>query len=95
MLMMMLMMFLTLFFAGFLKVGGLTGLYEKYEFAIAANTTANATCGQTSEMAWTMLRPADDKDMPWPGFLLGQTPASVWYWCADQVITDTHKSLSR
>ena len=20
-----------------------------------------------------------------PGFLLGQTPASIWYWCADQV----------
>ena len=26
-----------------------------------------------------------DPDMPWPGFLLGQTPASIWYWCADQV----------
>lgn len=27
-----------------------------------------------------------DEDIPWPGFILGQTPASIWYWCADQVI---------
>ncbi|XP_066476332.1 sodium/myo-inositol cotransporter isoform X2 [Tiliqua scincoides] len=33
-----------------------------------------------------MLREPTDEDIPWPGFLLGQTPASVWYWCADQVI---------
>ncbi|KAF4119114.1 hypothetical protein G5714_001165 [Onychostoma macrolepis] len=27
-----------------------------------------------------------NRDLPWPAFLLGQTPASIWYWCADQVI---------
>ena len=32
-----------------------------------------------------MLRNPVDSDMPWPAFLLGQTPASIWYWCADQV----------
>ncbi|KAL3999480.1 hypothetical protein ACER0C_007251 [Sarotherodon galilaeus] len=33
-----------------------------------------------------ILRAAQDPDLPWLGFLLGQTPASIWYWCADQVI---------
>uniref|UniRef100_A0A8C6V3B1 Sodium/myo-inositol cotransporter n=1 Tax=Neogobius melanostomus TaxID=47308 RepID=A0A8C6V3B1_9GOBI len=33
-----------------------------------------------------ILRGPTDPDLPWPGFLLGQTPASLWYWCADQVI---------
>ena len=32
-----------------------------------------------------MLREPVNSDMPWPAFLLGQTPASIWYWCADQV----------
>jgi len=32
-----------------------------------------------------MLRSVDDDYMPWLGFLLGQTPGSIWYWCADQV----------
>ncbi|KAJ0062510.1 hypothetical protein NL108_014982 [Boleophthalmus pectinirostris] len=36
--------------------------------------------------ALKILRGASDPDLPWPGFLLGQTPASLWYWCADQVI---------
>lgn len=26
-----------------------------------------------------MLRGPRDPDLPWPGFLLGQTPASLWY----------------
>ncbi|XP_042370340.1 sodium/myo-inositol cotransporter-like, partial [Plectropomus leopardus] len=36
--------------------------------------------------ALKILRGPRDPDLPWPGFLLGQTPASIWYWCADQVI---------
>lgn len=26
-----------------------------------------------------ILRSPMDPDLPWPGFLLGQTPASIWY----------------
>lgn len=26
-----------------------------------------------------ILRGPRDPDLPWPGFLLGQTPASIWY----------------
>uniref|UniRef100_A0A665W3Z1 Sodium/myo-inositol cotransporter n=1 Tax=Echeneis naucrates TaxID=173247 RepID=A0A665W3Z1_ECHNA len=36
--------------------------------------------------ALRILRGPRDPDLPWPGFLLGQTPASIWYWCTDQVI---------
>ena len=48
-------------------------------------STPNATCGLPREDAWNMLREPLHSDMPWPAFLLGQTPASIWYWCADQV----------
>ena len=45
----------------------------------------NNTCWDTDPNAFRMLREANDDYMPWPGFLLGQTPGSIWYWCADQV----------
>ena len=45
-----------------------------------------AACGLPRGDAWTILREAATSDMPWPGFLLGQTPASIWYWCADQMM---------
>lgn len=44
-----------------------------------------------------MLRPGDDPDYPWAGFILGQTPSSVWYWAADQMMVQrvlAAKSLS-
>ena len=72
---------------GFVKVGGYRELYYKYQHAIP-NTTLhnpNTTCGLPREDSWVMLRDPINSDMPWPAFLLGQTPASIWYWCADQV----------
>ena len=46
----------------------------------------NVTCGGVPRAdSFVMLRDPGHSDMPWPGFLLGQTPASIWYWCADQV----------
>lgn len=45
----------------------------------------NTTCHETDPNAFKMLREIDDDYMPWLGFLLGQTPGSIWYWCADQV----------
>lgn len=75
------------YFLGFIKVGGYKELYYRYMAAIPNTTLANpnTTCGMPAEEAWTMLRSPSDPDMPWPAFLLGQTPASIWYWCADQV----------
>ncbi|PAA78134.1 hypothetical protein BOX15_Mlig023708g1, partial [Macrostomum lignano] len=80
---------------GLAKIGGISGLIEKYPRAIANSsfhgnaTNVNSTasrCGIPSEYSFTLLRPINDPDMPWLGFLLGQTPASIWYWCADQII---------
>ncbi|XP_007572289.1 sodium/myo-inositol cotransporter [Poecilia formosa] len=83
---------------GFAKVGGLEGLKEKYMQA-SPNITAillsspNLTYSESCQHhlhpkpnALKILRGPKDPDLPWPGFLLGQTPASIWYWCADQVI---------
>ena len=34
------------------------------------------------------LREAQHSDMPWPGFLLGQTPASIWWGDQDEEILE-------
>ncbi|XP_041378394.1 sodium/myo-inositol cotransporter-like isoform X2 [Gigantopelta aegis] len=75
--------------AAFSEIGGFSGLLEKYPQAVPKNVSAivvNETCHYPDKQAFRMLRDADDDYMPWLGFLLGQTPGSIWYWCADQVI---------
>ncbi|XP_054627896.1 sodium/myo-inositol cotransporter-like [Dunckerocampus dactyliophorus] len=80
------------------QVGGLEGMMTKYMQA-APNITAillsypNLTYSESCHHhlnpkpdALKILRGPKDPDLPWPGFLLGQTPASIWYWCTDQVI---------
>ncbi|KAJ8252976.1 hypothetical protein GJAV_G00207790 [Gymnothorax javanicus] len=77
------------------KVGGLEGVQTKYMQATpnltailaSGNFTHPSTCPiQPKAQALKALRDPLDEDFPWPGFLLGQTPSSIWYWCADQVI---------
>ncbi|CAL8085941.1 unnamed protein product [Calicophoron daubneyi] len=54
-------------------------------------------CSLPSTKAFTLLREVDDPYMPWLGFILGQTPSSIWYWCADQMMVQralAAKSLS-
>nr|XP_046238468.1 sodium/myo-inositol cotransporter-like [Scatophagus argus] len=78
------------------KVGGLEGVRTKYMQAspnittilqLSPNLTYSETClHHPKPDALKILRGPRDPDLPWPGFLLGQTPASIWYWCADQVI---------
>ncbi|XP_035266042.1 sodium/myo-inositol cotransporter [Anguilla rostrata] len=77
------------------KVGGLEGVRTKYMQATPnvtailamSNFTYTNTCRiHPKPQSLRMLRDPLDEDIPWPGFLLGQTPASIWYWCADQVI---------
>ena len=47
---------------------------------------SNSSCGQPREDSFVMLRDPINSDMPWAGFIFGQTIiASIWYWCADQV----------
>ena len=52
---------------------------------IEVNPYSNMTCGVPKSDSWVILREPVGSDMPWPGFIFGQTPASIWYWCADQV----------
>ncbi|XP_076451807.1 sodium/myo-inositol cotransporter-like [Babylonia areolata] len=80
---------LYLMVAGFQEVGGFQGLLERYPQAVPLNVSAivvNSTCHWPDTQAFRMLRDVDDDYMPWLGFLLGQTPGSIWYWCTDQVI---------
>lgn len=88
---------LTLTIISLVKVGGLEGVREKYMEAVP-NVTAilansNFSFQYTNSCrihpkpdSLKLLRGPFDEDIPWPGFLLGQTPSSIWYWCADQVI---------
>ncbi|XP_058249410.1 sodium/myo-inositol cotransporter-like [Hemibagrus wyckioides] len=80
-----------------IKVGGLDGVREKYMEAVPNVTAILARHNYSFEYtnscrihpkpnSLKLLRGPLDEDIPWPGFLLGQTPASIWYWCADQVI---------
>ncbi|KAB7504967.1 Sodium/myo-inositol cotransporter [Armadillidium nasatum] len=83
----------------FNMVGGYEELLTKYMTAIPEKLIPNTTCGIPRADSWVMLRDADPSksDMPWPAFLLGQTPASIWYWCADQMMVQrvmAAKSLS-
>ena len=85
---------LTLMGLAFKEVGGYENLYIKYMQSVPDNF-GNLTqlsneslkylkCGLPKENSFQMLRSITDTDMPWLGFLLGQTPSSIWYWCSDQ-----------
>jgi hypothetical protein len=71
--------------SGFIEVGGYSGLQDKYMQAIPNSSIPNTTCGIPREDSFVLLRNAVDSDIPWPGFVLGVTASSIWYWCADQV----------
>ena len=71
---------------GFYDVGGFNELWRRYPLAVTNYTVANTTCHEVSPYWNVMLRGPSDPEMPWPGFLFGQTPASIWYWCSDQVL---------
>ncbi|XP_020891932.1 sodium/glucose cotransporter 4 [Exaiptasia diaphana] len=89
---------LTVMGMGFYEVGGYGGLQEKYMHAVSNDTLfSNSTCGRPRDDSFIMLRDPVNSDMPWAGFIFGQTIASIWYWCADQVIVQralAAKSLS-
>lgn len=54
--------------------------------ATSPNISTDLTCSLPSRSAFVMLRGLSDPELPWLGYILGQTPASIWYWCADQVM---------
>lgn len=47
---------------------------------------SNDTCGKPREDAFHMFRDPLNSDLPWPGVIFRATFASLWNWCADQVI---------
>ncbi|OCT93799.1 sodium/myo-inositol cotransporter [Xenopus laevis] len=86
---------LTLTIICFVEIGGFEEVKRRYMLATpnvtlilqTYNITNTNSCHVSPKPdALKMLREPTDEDIPWPGFILGQTPASVWYWCADQVI---------
>jgi sodium/myo-inositol cotransporter 3 len=97
---------LTLMGVSYHKIGSYENLYRGYmdsvpEFVKNAtlfnSTSPYLECGMPNKKAFQMLRGISDSDMPWLGFLLGQTPSSIWYWCSDQMMvqrTLAAKSLS-
>ena len=72
-----------LLYLGLERVGGWTQLQHQYMLAVPNVTFVsprdNSTCGLPRQDAWQILREPLHSDMPWPGFLFGQTPASIWY----------------
>ncbi|CAH8506327.1 unnamed protein product [Schistosoma mattheei] len=67
------------------------------QLASSPDVNPSLRCSLPPENAFVLLRGIDDPDMPWLGFLLGQTPASIWYWCTDQMMVQrvlAAKSLS-
>lgn len=78
---------LTLMVFSFNAIGGYENLYSKYMNSSHVNSSMPSyKCGLPKENAFQMLRDISDKEMPWLGFLLGQTPSSIWYWCSDQMM---------
>nr|XP_054753048.1 sodium/myo-inositol cotransporter-like [Lytechinus pictus] len=83
------------------QIGSFEELKVKYFQAVPNDTLhrPNYSCGYPNPHAFQMLRSADpyNSDFPWIGFLLGQTTASITYFCAEQVMvqrTLAAKSLS-
>ncbi|XP_053327112.1 sodium/myo-inositol cotransporter 2 [Spea bombifrons] len=77
---------------GFIEVGGMEALEEKYPNAIPKIRNENSSCGIPREDAFHIFRDPVTSDLPWPGVLVGMTIPSLWYWCTDQVIVQ--RSLS-
>ncbi|XP_071961784.1 sodium/glucose cotransporter 4-like [Antedon mediterranea] len=71
----------------FSEIGGYKNLELKYMQAYPNETLYyNDSCGLPREDSFHMIRAAKGSDLPWPGFLFGQSAASIWYWATDQVI---------
>ncbi|KAA3675263.1 solute carrier family 5 (sodium/myo-inositol cotransporter), member 3 [Paragonimus westermani] len=74
-----------------------TNITSRTELAAFPGVNPSLGCSLPSTKAFRLLREVNDPDMPWLGFILGQTPASIWYWCADQMMVQrvlSAKSLS-
>ncbi|XP_064460619.1 sodium/glucose cotransporter 4-like [Ornithodoros turicata] len=75
-----------------IKVGGYDELMRQFGYAEPTDnsyvlfTADNVSCSKVPDTYESLLRPADDHDLPWTGIVFGITISAVWYWCSDQVI---------
>nr|XP_054774361.1 sodium/glucose cotransporter 4-like [Lytechinus pictus] len=71
----------------FKEIGGYSNLESMYGEAVPNETKyGNNSCGEPRDDYFHLFRDPIDSDLPWPGFIFGQTTASLWYWTTDQVI---------
>ena len=69
-----------------IKVGGISGLYQKFPTTFNNsfdNRTFN-TCFDPNE-SFHIFRPLSDPQFPWLGIIFGLPISGIWYWCTDQV----------
>ncbi|XP_075676795.1 sodium/myo-inositol cotransporter-like isoform X2 [Dermatophagoides pteronyssinus] len=88
----------TLTYLALQKIGGFKNLYHEYMNSRPSIIPNNMSeCASPNPRSFLLLRPLNDPDMPWLGFIFGQTTASIWYWCTDQMMVQrllAAKSLS-
>lgn len=46
----------------------------------------SAVIESTPAEHWSMLKPGNHPDYPWPGMIFGLPILGIWYWCTDQYI---------
>nr|XP_018669842.1 sodium/myo-inositol cotransporter isoform X1 [Ciona intestinalis] len=82
---------------GFMQVGGYYSMKEQYLQATpnltyvqqVYNVTMNVTDScfpKPNPQSFKMFKGINDPKLPLFGFIFGQTPSTLWYWCTDQVI---------
>ncbi|XP_033643103.1 sodium/myo-inositol cotransporter 2-like [Asterias rubens] len=74
----------------FIEVGGYSEMKEKFlsplAYANISKLDPSNDCGKAPNDSFSLLREPSDDELPWPGFIFGQSIASLWYWATDQVI---------
>ena len=72
-------------------LGRNTSLFEQWANSTSPSNESIALvrqyghCGEPSQYAFHLFRPASDEQLPWPGMIFALTINSIWYWCSDQV----------
>jgi SSS family solute:Na+ symporter len=56
------------------------GLYQVGGFSGLRGTVPEGLTADEYDGFFHMMRPASDKDYPWPGLLFGVQPIGLWYW---------------
>jgi solute:Na+ symporter, SSS family len=60
-------------------------LFEKFDYNWANVLTAASEAGKDANH-FSVVRPLDDKALPWPGLLIGVPFLGFWYWTTNQFI---------